>query len=52
MDCAVRLADKDPTLSARDGVHAAVVVTYKLEGICTFDRDFDRIPGCRRVGIR
>src|SRR5208283_4888278 len=51
MDEAKRLADKDSTLSARDAVHAAVAVTYKLQGICTFDRDFDRIPQCPRVQI-
>lgn len=51
MDRAKQIADLDATLSARDAVHAAVVLYYKLEGICTFDGDFDRIPGCRRVGI-
>ena len=35
-------------LAARDAVHAAVVVVYKLEGICSLDTDFDGIPGCRR----
>jgi len=49
MDEAKRLADMDSTLSARDAVHAAVAVTYKLKGICTFDRDFDRIRQCPRV---
>ena len=52
MDYAKGLADEDPSLSARDAVHAAVVATYKLGGICTFDNDFDRIRGCRRVGIQ
>lgn len=51
MDEAKKLADYDPALSARDAVHAAVVVTYRLEGICTFDPDFDRIPQCPRVGL-
>ena len=51
MDQAKLLADGDANLSARDAIHAAVVRAYKLEGICTFDKDFDRIPGCRRVGI-
>lgn len=51
MDQAKQLADGDLTISARDAVHAAVVSSYQLEGICTFDKDFDRIPGCRRVGI-
>jgi predicted nucleic acid-binding protein len=51
-DRAKHLVDADNRISARDAVHAAVVSEYKLEGICTFDRDFDRIRGCRRVGIR
>jgi hypothetical protein len=52
MDHAKQIADADGRISARDAIHAAVVAEYRLEGICTFDRDFDRIRGCRRVGIR
>jgi uncharacterized protein len=52
MDQAKHLADRDKSISARDAVHAAVVAHYKLEGICTFDGDFDRIKGCRRLGLR
>lgn len=51
MDRAKQLADEDQTVSARDAVHAAVVAVYQLEGICSFDRDFDRIRGCKRVGL-
>jgi predicted nucleic acid-binding protein len=51
MDMAKGLLDADPTISSRDAVHAAVVSADKLYGICTFDRDFDRIPGCRRIRI-
>ncbi len=49
MDHAKDLVNSDQTISARDAVHAAVVVIHKLEGICTFDRDFDRIPACTRI---
>jgi hypothetical protein len=49
MDHAKDWIDSDQTVSARDVVPAAVVVLHKLEGICTFDRDFDRIPGCTRI---
>ena len=49
MDRAKQLVDEDSTVSARDAVHAAVVAVYRLEGICTFDGDFDRIRGCVRV---
>ena len=51
MDQAERLVDSHPNLSARDAVHVAVVIAYNLEGICTFDGDFDQIPGCERVEI-
>lgn len=51
MDRAKLLADADGTLSARDAVHAAVVSVYRLAGIHTFDQDFDRIPGCKRVAL-
>jgi predicted nucleic acid-binding protein len=51
MDQAKRLADEYDEISARDAIHAAVVDVYRLEGICTFDRDFDRIRGCRRIGF-
>ncbi len=51
MDGAKKLADEDASLSARDAVHAAVVATYRLDGICTFDSDFDRIRGCRRAAL-
>ncbi len=48
MDRARLLADSDPSLSARDAVHAAIASVFQLEGICSFDLDFDRIQGCRR----
>ena len=51
MDYAKQIVDKDDGISARDAVHAAVIAEYKLEGICTFDQDFDRIRGCKRVGL-
>lgn len=51
MDRAKQLAESDGRISARDAVHAAVIAEYQLEWICTFDRDFDRIRGCKRVRI-
>jgi predicted nucleic acid-binding protein len=38
-----------PDLVARDAIHAAVVQVYDLDSICSFDRDFDRIPGLKRI---
>ena len=46
MDRARRLLDGHPGIGARDAVHAAVVEIYGLKGICSSDRDFDRIQGC------
>ena len=49
MDRARRYLDQYPALTARDAVHAAVTDVYDLKSICTFDRDFDRVRGFRRV---
>jgi predicted nucleic acid-binding protein len=49
IDCARRLLDGPGGVGARDAVHAGVVEVYGLKGICSFDRDFDRIRGMRRV---
>ena len=51
MDQAEHLVDSHSNLSARAAVHAAAVIAYNLEGICTFDGDFDQIPGCECVEI-
>lgn len=49
MDLAKQLADDNSSISARDAVHASVVAVYQLQGIYSFDTDFDRIAGCRRL---
>ena len=49
MDRSKLLVDADETVSARDAVHAAVLLVNKLDGIYTFDRDFDRIRGIKRI---
>lgn len=48
LDRARRLLDTDPHIMARDALHAAVVMEERLEGVCSYDRDFDRIPGLVR----
>ncbi|MFQ5705652.1 MAG: type II toxin-antitoxin system VapC family toxin [Gemmatimonadales bacterium] len=48
MDRARRVLDGDERLMARDALHAAVVLTHGLEGIVSYDRDFDAIPGVVR----
>lgn len=41
--------NSDPQLSARDAVHAAVAIEYGIRTIASFDADFDRIEGLRRI---
>ncbi len=36
-------------VSARDAVHAAVMLNHHIEWIATFDAGFDRVPGIRRL---
>lgn len=54
----VTLADTDrardllcgtPGISARDAVHAAVMLNNGVEWIATFDKGFDELGGIRRV---
>lgn len=49
LDRARALLDGSSGLVARDALHAAIVLDEGLDGIISFDRDFDRIPGIRRV---
>lgn len=46
---AMRLLTETHDLSTRDAIHAAVVFEHGLEGIVSADRDYDRIPGLRRL---
>jgi predicted nucleic acid-binding protein len=49
LDRARALLDVHSQVMARDALHAAVVECHSLEAICSFDRDFDRIRGIRRI---
>ncbi len=49
MDRARLLLDAYPHLMARDALHAGVVFEHELEGLCSYDRDFDPVAGVRRV---
>ena len=49
LDRAKILLDQHTELMARDALHAAVVESHRLEGICSFDLDFDRIRSIRRI---
>jgi predicted nucleic acid-binding protein len=48
VDRARDLLDGDAQLGARDALHAAIVLDRGMEGICSYDRDLDRIDGWRR----
>ncbi len=43
------LLDGDAQLSARGALHAAVVLERGMEGICSCDRNLDRITGLGRL---
>jgi len=56
----VTLADTDQArdllldvagISARDAVHAAVMINHRVEWIATFDSGFDRVRGIRRFDL-
>lgn len=49
MDETVSLMNNYPTLMARDCLHAAHCVVRNLDGICSFDTDFDMIHEIRRI---
>jgi predicted nucleic acid-binding protein len=38
-------------ISARDAVHAAVMLNHDVEWVATFDAGFDRVRGLRRLKI-
>ncbi len=49
LDRARTLLDTYPHLMARDALHAAVVHLHELDGLCSFDRDFDPLAGVARI---
>lgn len=49
LDRARMLLDTDTHIMARDALHAAVVIEEQLTGVCSHDRDFDRIAGLVRT---
>lgn len=49
LDRARDILDSHPDLMARDALHASVVECHGLEGICSYDQDFDGVGGLRRV---
>lgn len=49
VDDARALLDADGRLMARDALHAAVCLHIGAEALCSYDKDFDRIAGLKRV---
>ena len=50
MDLARALMDREPTLIARDAVHAAVVLGRpEVDALCSYDSDFDCLDGLVRI---
>ena len=50
-DRARELVGRSDACSARDAVHAAVVINRGIEWIATFDRGFDVVAGVRRLSL-
>ncbi len=50
-DLAKRILLSTPGLSARDAVHAGVMLNRDVTRIATFDRGFDRVDGVARVEL-
>ncbi len=48
MDRARLLLDRHDRVWARDALHASVVLTHRLDGLVSYDRDFDAITGVKR----
>ena len=48
-DLAKRILLSTPGLSARDAVHAGVMLNHDVRPIATFDRGFDRVEGVVRL---
>ncbi len=48
MDRARLLLDQHDRVWARDALHASVVLTHRLDGLVSYDRDFDTITGVMR----
>jgi len=48
LDRARALMDRNKSLLARDALHAAVVMSQGFEAICSYDGDFDGLPGIVR----
>jgi predicted nucleic acid-binding protein len=51
-DRARNLVSESSRISPRDAIHAAVMLNHEIEWIATFDEDFDRIPGVRRLKLQ
>ena len=49
MDRSRNLLDEYPGLTARDALHAAVVLSHGARAICSYDRDFDQIEELERI---
>lgn len=38
-----------PDVPVRDFIHASTMLNYNMDQIYSFDKDFDRLPGIRRI---
>jgi predicted nucleic acid-binding protein len=50
-DRARELLLQSSRITAREALHAAVMLNQRVEWVASFDKRFDRIPGIRRVEL-
>lgn len=48
-DVALRLFERQPTLSMRDAIHAATATLRGIDAILSVDRGFDTVDGLERI---
>ena len=51
LDRAKDLLTRSPGISARNALHTALMLNHEIEWIATFNREFDRIPGVKRMKL-
>lgn len=51
-DRARKLLHRSKRISARDAVHASVMLNHGIKWIASFDAGFDTVPGVRRFPLR
>lgn len=49
LDVALRMFERQPSLSMRDAIHWATATLHGIDAILSVDRDFDTVDGLERI---